>query len=111
MHISFKPTEEQNVNGGVKDGANGEKLGVKLGVNDKRLGVNTEKFLVNDKKFPVNGLKILKLIEQTPQITIIELSKQLNISDRAVKNNINKLKSLGILSREGADKNGYWEIK
>jgi predicted HTH transcriptional regulator len=39
------------------------------------------------------------------------LSKQLNISDRAVKNNINKLKNAGILSREGADKNGYWKIK
>ncbi|GHU61675.1 cell filamentation protein Fic [Bacteroidia bacterium] len=73
--------------------------------------VNGKKFLVNGKKFPVIGLEILKLIEQNPKLTIMELSKQLNISDRAVKNNINKLKDADILSRQGADKNGHWKIK
>ncbi|KAA6303193.1 MAG: hypothetical protein EZS26_000796 [Candidatus Ordinivivax streblomastigis] len=79
-------------------------------VDAKKFPVNGKKFLANGKKFPVIGLKILKLIEQNQKTTIIELSKQLNISDRAVKNNINKLKNAGILSREGADKNGHWKI-
>ncbi|GAB6012437.1 Fic family protein [Viscerimonas tarda] len=79
-------------------------------VNAEKFPVNGQKFLVNGKKFPVIGLEILKLIEQNQKFTIMELSKRLNISDRAVKNNINKLKNAGILSREGADKNGYWKI-
>jgi ATP-dependent DNA helicase RecG len=40
----------------------------------------------------------------------LELSKHLNISDRAVKNNLNKLKSADIISRVGSDKTGHWEI-
>jgi fido (protein-threonine AMPylation protein)/DNA-binding transcriptional ArsR family regulator len=107
LHISFKPTDDPNVN------RSGAKLGVKLQndtVNAEKFLVNGKKFLVNGEKFPVIGLEILKLIEQNPKFTIIELSKQLNISDRAVKNNINKLKNAGIISREGADKNGYWKI-
>ncbi len=74
------------------------------GVNNKNVGVSAE-------KFPVIGLEILKLIEKKPNITIIELSKQLNISDRAVKNNLNKLKNAGIISRVGSDKTGHWEIR
>jgi predicted HTH transcriptional regulator len=60
--------------------------------------------------FPVIGLEILKFIENNPNITIIELSKQLNISDRAVKNNLNRLKSAVIISRVGSDKTGSWKI-
>jgi predicted HTH transcriptional regulator len=40
----------------------------------------------------------------------LELSKQLSISDRAVKNNINKLKNAGVISRIGSDKTGSWKI-
>jgi fido (protein-threonine AMPylation protein) len=80
-------------------------------VNTEKFLVNGKKFLVNGKKFPVTGLEILKLIEQTPKVTIMELSKQLNISDRAVKNNISKLRNAGILFREGSDKTGHWQIK
>ena len=35
---------------------------------------------------------------------------KLQISKRAVENNIAKLKARGILSRIGADKNGHWQI-
>lgn len=79
-------------------------------VNQEKFLVNGKKFLVNGKKFPVIGLEIIKLIENNPNITIIDLSKMLNISDRAVKNNLNKLKMAGIISREGSDKKGSWKV-
>lgn len=79
-------------------------------VNDEKLLVKGKKFLVKRKKFPVIGLGIMELMRKNPNITIIELSKQLNISDRAVKNNINKLRNEGIISRVGSDKTGYWKI-
>ena len=71
------------------DEINTEKLGVKL-------GVNTE--------------AVLNLMQQTPNITIAEMARILNISETAIQNNIKKLKTLGIVEREGADKNGCWRI-
>jgi len=73
LHINFVPTE----NVGVTD----EKFLVKgknVGINDKNVSVNEEKFLINNEKFPVIGLEIIKLMKNNPNITIIELSKQLN---------------------------------
>ena len=54
--------------------------------------------------------KILELIRNNAQITIEQMSKNLNISDRAVKKNIKKLKDQGFLERIGPDKGGYWKI-
>jgi len=54
--------------------------------------------------------KILKLIRDDAQITIEQMSKNLNISDRAIKKNIKKLKDRGLLERIGPDKGGYWKV-
>ena len=35
---------------------------------------------------------------------------KIGISSRAVEKHISKLRSMGILSREGADHGGYWRI-
>lgn len=72
--------------------------------------VKGEKFLVNGKMFPVIGLKIIDCIKNKSTITIMELSQLLKVSDRAVKNNLNKLKSAEIIKRVGADKGGHWEV-
>ncbi|GHT57045.1 hypothetical protein FACS18945_0340 [Bacteroidia bacterium] len=72
----------------------------KLGVNDRKLGV----------KLGVNQSKIIDIIQSNSNVTIVEIAQLLNISTTATENNIKKLKSLGILSREGADKNGHWII-
>jgi predicted HTH transcriptional regulator len=50
-------------------------------------------------------------MENNPSITIIELAKQLNISDRTVKNNITNLKNAAVISRMGFDKTGTWKMK
>jgi fido (protein-threonine AMPylation protein) len=72
--------------------------------------VNGKKFLVNGEKLPVIGLDMIKHIEQNPRVTILELAKLLHISDRGVKNNLNKLKAVGVLTRVGSDKTGHWEV-
>ncbi|MDR1941325.1 MAG: winged helix-turn-helix transcriptional regulator [Endomicrobium sp.] len=81
LHISFIAPKKDSLNEqgfGVKLGANGNILGVKLGVNQS---------------------KIIDIIQSNPNITIVEISKLLKISTTAIENNIKKLKSLGILSR------------
>jgi fido (protein-threonine AMPylation protein) len=105
LHISFNPTDIQsshnlgvndtlNVNNTVKDSVNVGKFSVKFGV-----------------KFSVNQEKILAFIEENPAITLAKIAENLQISERAVLKNIQKLKSLDILFREGADKNGLWIIR
>ena len=54
--------------------------------------------------------KIVDLIRETPSITIIKLSEKLNLTDRAIKKNLFKLKKQGILKRIGPDKGGHWEV-
>jgi len=53
---------------------------------------------------------ILKEIFANRFITIQALSKKIKINARNTKNNISKLKAMGLLRRIGSDKNGYWEV-
>ena len=103
MHIHFKANEGINVENDPVSLKNER-------IKDKKFPVIGKKFLANGEKFPVIGLEIIKLMENNPAVTIIELSTQLNVSDRAVKNNINKLRDAGIITRIGSDKKGSWKI-
>jgi len=53
---------------------------------------------------------IIKLIKNQPSITQKELAKELNITRDGVKYNMNVLKELGIVLREGSTKKGNWKI-
>ena len=54
--------------------------------------------------------KILKLMQDNPEITINEISKQIGIGIRAIKKQINNLKSKKLIQRIGPNKGGYWKI-
>ena len=68
----------------------------------------TENFTEN---FTENLKNIFELIKNKPTISFEELSEKIGISRRAIINNTNKLKKIGLLERIGADKGGYWKIK
>lgn len=53
---------------------------------------------------------IIKLIKNQPSITQKEIAKELNITRDGVKYNMNVLKELGIVVREGSTKKGNWKI-
>ena len=53
---------------------------------------------------------IIKLIKNQPSITQKEIGKELNITRDGVKYNMNVLKELGIVVREGSTKKGNWKI-
>jgi ATP-dependent DNA helicase RecG len=40
----------------------------------------------------------------------MELSAKIQISQRKIKANLSKLKSLGLVKRIGPSKGGYWEV-
>ena len=55
-------------------------------------------------------IKVLKLIEQKPDITAVEMAEILNKSSRTIENYIKKLRDMKIIERKGAKLGGYWNI-
>ena len=54
--------------------------------------------------------KLLQLIEEHPNISTTQLSKQLSVSRMTIHRDIETLKSAGRLTRIGPDKGGYWKV-
>ncbi|MFM8443145.1 MAG: RNA-binding domain-containing protein [Methylococcus sp.] len=54
--------------------------------------------------------KIIELMRNEPEITIADLSTRVGITDRAIKKQIEKLKTQGQIRRIGPDKGGRWEV-
>ena len=57
-----------------------------------------------------NQKRMIENIIQNNRISTKELAIKVGISTRKIKENIHKLKDLGILNRIGPTKGGYWEI-
>lgn len=57
-----------------------------------------------------NQQKILELIEQNTSITTMDLAGEVSISQRKIKQNIQKLKEKGLIERIGPAKGGYWKV-
>ena len=60
--------------------------------------------------FTENLKQIVLLIMRNPNITVEQLSIKVGISKRAITNNTNKLKKIGIIERVGSPKGGKWKI-
>lgn len=54
--------------------------------------------------------KIIDLVISDPSLSAETMAYKIGISSHAVEKQIAKLRSMGILSREGADFGGYWRI-
>ena len=57
-----------------------------------------------------NEAKIFNLLSQDKNITYVELANKLNITEKSVYKNIEKLKKKGLLKRIGPAKGGHWEV-
>ena len=64
----------------------------------------------DEKSSEKSSEKIIRLLKQDPSFTIAELAETLSMSTRGVEKNIKKLQSIGVLSRIGPDKGGYWQV-
>ena len=62
------------------------------------------------KKLTDNRVKILREVHRNSRVTKRELEQGVSISASAIDNNIDVLKELGLLEREGSDKGGIWKI-
>ena len=53
---------------------------------------------------------IVKFMQENSELTTTEIAKKINVSRRTIARDINKLKSKGIITRVGSDKEGYWKV-
>lgn len=61
-------------------------------------------------KFNKTQLKIIKILRDDPNTTSVTLMKKLNLGHSAIAKNLVKLQELGVISRIGAKKGGYWKV-
>ena len=55
--------------------------------------------------------KILTIIRENPKITAVELAKQLNVSEKTIKRDLQFLRENNLIEHLGSDKKGYWKVK
>jgi ATP-dependent DNA helicase RecG len=53
---------------------------------------------------------IIKFIKSNTKVSMLKLSKVLNVSPATIKRDIEQLKMNGLIERVGANKGGYWKI-
>ena len=56
-------------------------------------------------------LEVLSYITEHPYATAVEIGKFMGISDRMVRKHIALLRDAGVISREGSNKTGRWQVK
>ena len=65
----------------------------------------------SQERLQVNAQKIMTIMKSNLKITVAELAVSCEITTRAVQKNIDKLRRMGIVSREGSTKSGYWKVQ
>ena len=103
------PVEEvaERVNSPLKKyPANEESSVEKFGVNAKMFGESTDA----PKNIGKTAQKIIDFVISDSSMSAETMAYKIGISSRAVEKQIAKLRSMGILSREGANFGGYWRI-
>lgn len=63
-------------------------------------------------KVPLNARRkaLLSEMRDNPNVTILELSQLLGVSQTAIDKNISFLRDNGYIQREGSKKSGYWSV-
>ncbi len=80
----------------------------KMDTND---GVGENVGEVSEKTSGKTSEIIIQLMQQTPEITIEQLVEKTGLSRRGIEWNIDNLKKLGTIKREGSKKTGKWVVK
>ena len=70
----------------------------------RRVGESSEKTRVKTR------VKILRLIQEDPQISAPILAERLGLSNKGIEWNLQALKKKGLLKREGSPKGGRWVV-
>jgi len=61
-------------------------------------------------KFGANERKVLLLLASNPSLSAENIAEQIGLSKRGVEKQLKKFRDLGIITRKGSDKTGYWKV-
>ena len=61
-------------------------------------------------KINKSQLKMIELIRNDPNVTTNILMRKLGLGHTAIQNNLTKLQKLGVVTRIGSKKSGYWQV-
>lgn len=110
--MSADPKGESSIDNGADGAVNSTKSGSEKSKNvgevSENVGEMSEKNVEDE--LTERQRAILKYIEQNNTISAKEISELLQIADRTVERDLQKLRSLGVLERAGGDRGGYWKI-
>ena len=113
----YRPSYKKSVENDPVTEQVGDKSAINVPVNDLVNGNAPENCTVNctvnddcPVNCPVTAQKTYLAIKENPRLSVRELSKNLGISERTVKNHQKLLKDADLIERIGADKNGYWKV-
>ena len=98
---------QKTTENGTKNIKTAQKTVQKNGIEDTETTKKTQKNYQENQK---TTKKILIILAEKPNISMREIAEKLNLTNDGVIWQINKLKSQGIIRREGADKGGKWVI-
>ena len=79
--------------------------------NNQKADANSAEITSND-DFTIlkNEELVINALVLNNELTIKEISKETNLSQRTVSRTLNSLKEKGLITRYGSDKFGYWKI-
>lgn len=55
--------------------------------------------------------ELLAFLRKEKTLTIESLAKKLSVSSKTIKRDIQKMKQMGLLKRQGSDSDGFWEVQ
>lgn len=110
--IFYRSNIETNIENMGRVAVTGTKI-ENTSTENKITGIETGTEIIEDKLFSVlsnTEKKVVRLILKNPEITQDKMAEIMGISKNGIRYVMNKLKSRGILVREGATKKGKWSI-
>jgi len=67
-----------------------------------------------NKETPVKKPKtknlIIEMMKENPSITMLQLSEQIGVTPKAIEKQIMRLRSVGLIKREGSNRSGVWRV-
>ncbi len=61
-------------------------------------------------KKPKTKNLILEMMKENPSITMLQLSEKIGVTPKAIEKQIMRLRSLGLIKREGSNRSGTWKV-
>ena len=87
-----------------------KKVAIKSEEDGGNLGGNGGNLGGNGGNLGGNHLAVIELIENEPEITLIEMSERAGTSLRTIERIVSELKKAGKIERVGSNRTGHWKV-